>query len=204
MPNAVVARRVLWRTRAEVASLRVAVESRMSRSRRWPPGSRVGPGRSRGRGGSCGRHPRVDAVVVVDRRRSRSSWRFVTHVIVWRCPTDIRCFQGSNNCSPPEHPQLLGCRDARGISELFSCLFFVLFLVSKLSWLVRNVNTACKQIQQIKMRRGRDAQGEVMEVGPSPRYVVGGKEVRRFFCDGEHDRWVIYLSSTWRNRHQIP
>lgn len=127
LPNAVVARRVLWRTRAEVASLRVAVESRMSRSRRWPPGSRVGPGRPRGRGGSCGRHPRVDAVVVVDRRRSRSSWRFVTHVIVWRCPTDIRCFQGSNNCSPPEHPQLLGCRDARGISELFSCLFFCSF-----------------------------------------------------------------------------
>jgi len=148
LPNAVVARRVLRRTRAEVASLRIAVESRMSRSRRWPPGGRVGPGRPRGRGGSCGRHPRVDAVVVVDRRRSRSSWRFVTHVIVWRCPTDIRCFQDSNNCSPPEHPQLLGCRVARGIRELFSCLFFVLFLVSKLSWLVRNIKTACKQIQR--------------------------------------------------------
>jgi hypothetical protein len=56
----------------------------------------------------------------------------------------------------------------------------------------------------IKMRRGRDAQGKVMDLGPSPRYVVGRKEVRRFFCDGEHDQWVLYLSSTWRNRHQIP
>jgi hypothetical protein len=39
LPDAVVARRVLWRTRAEVASLGVAVESRMGHSRRWPPGS---------------------------------------------------------------------------------------------------------------------------------------------------------------------
>jgi hypothetical protein len=49
-------------------------------------------------------------------------------------------------------------------------------------------------------RRPRGGDG----IDPSPRYVVGGKEVRRFFCDGEHDQRVLYLSSTWRNRHQIP
>jgi hypothetical protein len=48
-------------------------------------------------------------------------------------------------------------------------------------------------------RRPRKGDG----ISPSPRYVVGRKEVRRFFFDGEHDQWVLYLSSTWRNRHQI-
>lgn len=67
--------------------------------------------------------------------------------------------------------------------------------MSKLSGCQKSLN--CMQAEwTIKMRRGRDAQGKVMDLSPSPRYVVGRKEVRRFFCDGEHDQWVLYLSST--------
>lgn len=103
-------------------------------------------------------------------------------------------------------PSTRSCWVVVSLADFRSCyrvFFFCLFLVSKLSWLVRNVRLHASRFNDQDApgkRRPRGGDG----IGPSPRYVVGGKEVRRFFCDGEHDRWVLYLSSTWRNRHQIP